>query len=419
MTIPSENAKIMKSLDRYQDYDWSKPAFIPPMISISSYQNIQYMLKRAQEFTVPWGEGFGSIMGMEGENFCLSGDSAFHQKQRQTMGQLIYQEQWRENIKAFYEQTTLRLLHEKSCKTANINQVDITRDVGNLAHVHFAANMFLLPLKTAQNPRGVFTEHELWMICTVLFTAALLNFDPAKSFPLQLVAKKLVTMLGKLIEVNVRAITATSFAAKFFDNFRANDNTLANYGVHLIRRLKDTGMTTSALTYSQILPTAVSMVPNPSIAFTEVIDYYLGEGISHLPEIQRLSKEDNEEAFDKLMRYANEGLRLAGTFGTVRRSQVNHVFQEDGRQTLVKPGDKISCRFAAASHDPKVFPNPDQVRLDRPIEASLHYGVGIHSCLGKDVHLVALGAMLKTVGKLENLRRAPGPQGQVKKVSQG
>ena len=30
--------------------------------------------------------------------------------------------------------------------------------------------------------------------------------------------------------------------------------------------------------------------------------------------------------------------------------------------------------------------------------------------------MVALTAMLRTVGKLENLRRAPGPQGELKKI---
>lgn len=416
MTVPGENAKIMRSLDRYEDYDWDTPSYIPQRLNISSYQNAQYMLKRAQEFTVMWNDGLGSVMGTEGEKFCLGGDSVFHQKQRQTMGQLIYREKWHDNIRDFYEQITLQLLHEKSCKVANINQVDLTRDVGNLAHVHFAANMFLLPLKTAQNTKGIFTEHELWMAMSVIFTAIFFDFEPTKSFPVHVVAKKLATMLGKLIEANIKSITATSFASKFFDSFRENENTLADYGVHMVRRLKDTGMTTSAIAFSQILPTAVAMVPNQSLVFTQIMDYYLGEGISHLPEIQRWARENTKESFDTLLHYVNEGIRLNGTFGSYRRSQVNYVFQEDGRQIAVKPGDKVFCSFVGAARDPKIFPNPDQVRLDRPLDSYIHYGIGGHTCLGKEASMVALTAMLKTVGKLQNLRRAPGPQGQLKKV---
>lgn len=69
-----------------------------------------------------------------------------------------------------------------------------------------------------------------------------------------------------------------------------------------------------------------------------------------------------------------------------------------------------------ANRDPKVFPNPDEVRLDRPMDAYIHYGVGPHTCLGKDASKVALTAMLRVVGGLQNLRRAPGPQGELKKV---
>jgi linoleate 10R-lipoxygenase len=56
------------------------------------------------------------------------------------------------------------------------------------------------------------------------------------------------------------------------------------------------------------------------------------------------------------------------------------------------------------------------VRLDRPMENYIHYGVGPHACLGGDASRVALTAMLKTVGRLDHLRRAPGPSGQLKKI---
>jgi linoleate 10R-lipoxygenase len=70
----------------------------------------------------------------------------------------------------------------------------------------------------------------------------------------------------------------------------------------------------------------------------------------------------------------------------------------------------------SAARDPTVFPNPNEVRLDRPIDSYIHYGEGPHTCLGKEASQVALTAMLRVVGGLENLRRAPGGQGQLKKV---
>lgn len=436
MTIPGENAKIMKDLGRYYDYDWSPPAYIAPRVNLTSYQSAVYLLGRPKDFTVMWNDGLGFVMGKGSEKFCLGGDSVFHRRQRETMQQLIYRGTWHQHVKRFYEYITLRLLHEKSCKIAGTNQVDLTRDVGNLAHVHFASNMFALPLKTVENPKGIFSEQELWMAMSVIFTAIFFDFEPTKSFPLRMVAKKLSTMLGGLIEANVKSVMATSFAAKVVDGWRENDNALADYGIHMIRRLcESTGMSTSNMAYSQILPTACAMVPNQSQVFTQIMDYYLSrEGGRHWPEIQRLARIDSRESDDLLLRYVNEGIRLNGTFGSYRRSEVHHVFTdefaaEDGgdaagakharqrRPITVKPGDKVFCSFVGAARDPTIFLDPDHVRLDRPLDSYIHYGIGEHSCLGKEASMVALTAMLRTIGKLENLRRAPGPQGQLKKVS--
>ncbi|KAL2422066.1 Linoleate 10R-lipoxygenase [Exophiala dermatitidis] len=427
MTIPSANAKIMKTLGRYQDYDWNPPAYMPTRVNLTSYQSAKYLLERPKEFTVMWNDGLGFVMGKGGEKFCLGGDSTFHRRQRETMHQLIYRDQWHEHVKRFYSDITLRLLHEKSCRVADINQVDLTRDVGNLAHVHFASNMFALPLKTAENPRGVFSEQEMWMAMSVIFTAIFFDFEPTKSFPLRMVARKLATTLGKLIEANVKSVTATSLVSNLVDGWRENHNALADYGVHMIRRLAQTGMSTYDMAFSQIMPTAVAMVPNQSQVFSQVMDYYLGsEGVKYLPDIQRLARVDSRDSDEKLMRYVNEGIRLNGTFGSYRRSEVHHVFNEsdnDGqigggrsKQVPVKPGDKVFCSFVSAARDPTIFPDPDNVRLDRPLDSYIHYGIGDHSCLGKEASLVGLTAMLRTVGKLQNLRRAPGPQGQLKKV---
>ena len=75
-----------------------------------------------------WNEGFEFLMGKQGSDFMLSGDTPFHTKQRKLMGESLYRDKWHEQIKDFYEYTTLKLLTEKSGKIAGINQVDITRE---------------------------------------------------------------------------------------------------------------------------------------------------------------------------------------------------------------------------------------------------------------------------------------------------
>lgn len=45
-----------------------------------------------------------------------------------------------------------------------------------------------------------------------------------------------------------------------------------------------------------------------------------------------------------------------------------------------------------------------------------HFGFGPHQCLGVKMCPIALSTMLKVIGRLDNVRRAPGPQGQLKKL---
>jgi cytochrome P450 len=52
----------------------------------------------------------------------------------------------------------------------------------------------------------------------------------------------------------------------------------------------------------------------------------------------------------------------------------------------------------------------------RPLDAYIHYGAGPHACLGRDVSQVAITELFRAVFRLKNLRRAPGPQGELKKV---
>ncbi|KAN0083249.1 hem peroxidase [Elaphomyces granulatus] len=408
MTIPSENKNIMKDLGRESHYSWDRPALIPPTVDLKSYQAAKLILENKKDFRAAWGEATGYVFGKDGPS---SGS-----KQQEDMSKVLPGDQWRRHVKEFYEEITLGLLHEKSCKIAGINQVDITRDVGNLAHVHFVSNVFSFPLKTNDHPRGVYSEHEMFVLMAVIFTCIFFDLDPTKSFPLRQVSHTLAQQLGQLVEADVKSVSSPGFFSSLIGG-RRNRSALEEDGVQMIRRLLDSGLEASQVTYSQILPTAIAMVPSQSQLFTQIIDYYLSdEGKVHLPNINRIAEENTKESDEKLLHYCMEGIRLNGTFGVHRESQIPMTVDDDGRQVNIKAGDKVFVGFVSAARDPNVFPNPDEVRLDRPLESYLHYDEGPHTSLGGDASRVALTAMLRVVGRLDNLRRAPGPQGALKKI---
>ena len=141
--------------------------------------------------------------------------------------------------------------------------------------------------------------------------------------------------------------------------------------------------------------------------FTQLLDYYLSDdGSKHLPSINKIAKTPGTEADNKLLHYAMEGIRLNGTFGSYRESTVSKTIDDGGRPVKVKPGDRVFCSFVDANREAEFFPEPNTVRIDRPLDGYIHYGMGPHSCLGREASRTALTAMLRVVGRLDNLRRA-------------
>ena len=118
----------MRELKREQDYSWDRPVFKPPGVSVTSYPAVKHVLERGQDYNVPWSDATGWLFGKGGQDFMLSGDSSFHTKQKQTMEKALFKENWNQSIKNFYEETTLKLLHQSSFKLAGMNMVDITKE---------------------------------------------------------------------------------------------------------------------------------------------------------------------------------------------------------------------------------------------------------------------------------------------------
>lgn len=131
-----------------------------------------------------------------------------------------------------------------------------------MAHIHFAANVFSLPLKTEDRPHGVYSEQELYMVLAVIFIGIFFDIDPSKSFPLRAAARTVTQQLGKIVEANVSSVNMTGWVAGVVDGFREENNALKDYGVHMIRRLLDSGLSVDDVTWSQILPTAAAIVAN-------------------------------------------------------------------------------------------------------------------------------------------------------------
>ncbi|KAJ5539986.1 hypothetical protein N7513_008318 [Penicillium frequentans] len=396
MTIPSENRNIMKTLGRENDYSYDAPAYIPPRVNLTSHQSAKLILGNQTDFKPAFSSALEDLFGK----------GKFDSQQQEAIGKALATAEFPKLIKKFYEETTLHLIQQHGAKLANINQVDITRDVGNSAHVYFASALFGLPLKTEENASGLFTEHEMYMILTTIYSALFFDVDAP---PVQ---------LGSVVEATVKADTNTGLLSGLMNNFRPHDNALREFGTGALRRLQESGLSASEITWSQVIPTIVSLVPNQGQVFTQVIEYYTGAGKQHWAEISRLSKEESAASDEQIYRYCLEAIRINGTFGAYREAQNAVTVEENGKSIDIQPGNKIFASFVEANHDASVFPEPNEVKLDRPMDSYITSIQGASTGFGQEITKIALVTMVRVVGRLENLRRAPGAQGQLKKIQQ-
>lgn len=128
------------------------------------------------------------------------------------------------------------------------------------------------------------------MVMAVIFITIFFDLDPAKSFPLRQAGRAVTQQLGKLVEANVKAVNMTrlvhsqsfvhnrimltpivlSWVSGIVDGLVQHHTPLTDYGIHMTRRLLDSGLGVSEVTWSQILPTAGAMVANQAQVVRQV-----------------------------------------------------------------------------------------------------------------------------------------------------
>lgn len=116
-----------------------------------------------------------------------------------------------------------------------------------------------------------------------------------------------------------------------------------------------------------------------------------------------------------LLGYALEGIRMAGTTGLYREATSNDtILEDDGRQVNINAGDQVFISFVNAAKDSAHFPAPEKIDPRRPRDAYIHYSGSSHPGLGRDLSQVALTELFRAIFRKKGLRRAAGPQGELK-----
>ena len=252
MVIPSETEKIQKDLKRAHLFDFSRPTRIHPHLEVNTYSAAKDVLENTGAYRSTWHGELQRLLVSTGSKVTLSGDSMHHDSQRHAAHQELYTSDIHDHVKEFYRKTTERLLAENSYSLGDHKFVDLVRDVGNVAPVLFAAHAFNLPLKTKDNGKGIYTEHELFAVLAIIHAAIFHVADPVTSFPINQAAGTVATQLVSAIETNIKGTKG------FYSASAKKSEPISAFGANLVKSLSKAGKDSA---WTQILPTVVALVP--------------------------------------------------------------------------------------------------------------------------------------------------------------
>ncbi|KAH7325577.1 heme peroxidase family protein [Stachybotrys elegans] len=419
-TTPTANRETFETLGTAHTFDFNKPSFIGPPTPIITWEGVTNVLKDQENFHVPWGD---HTFQLTGHGYMLSGDTPNDKKQREFVETCLYSPKTGlDEVRQFYESITSKLFQDKSLPLRGSYQVDIVKDIGRLAHAHFVSRFFAIPLQEYGAGPNAYTAGDLSEDLSELFGYVFLDLDTVESYKNRVVATAKATRLGERMKVEVGKVEVEKAGSHFLPSLRHllgpvySDSRLKSYGVELVKRLLGDGNGVDEATWT-IIPTAAAACATQAQGWAQMIDLYLSDKYyAHWPAIQKLAKSDDPEAFEKLKKYALEGFRLSTpAFGLLRTVVADKIMVQDGpRAVPVKKGDSIFTDFVTAGVDSSKFPDPYEIKLDRADDLYIHHGWGPHSCLGRQIVTTAAASMLRVCALQDNLRRAPGPAGEMK-----
>lgn len=149
----------------------------------------------------------------------------------------------------------------------------------------------------------------------------------------------------------------------------------------------------------------VGAVDTTSKAVTHIVDELLRRPMAL--EATRRAAADGD--IDAVRGYAWEALRFRPHAPLLQRRSHGAPIGGHG----VPSGKTVLVGVMAAMFDPAAFPHPGGFRPDRPEDAYLHFGHGMHTCFGRAVNRVQIPELVAAVVTLPGLRRAPGREGRI------
>lgn len=438
MFTPKMNKEIATEIGTIADYVEKGPKPPPKPKVLAKHSTITKVLSDQTNFHVPW-VGLEDIFPGKKSfaSYMLGGDSPAHTAQKKLLSGILYTPtEFGELLSSTALKYGRDLLKQDSLGLRkDLQQIDIIRDVAIPVNTKIIADLWCQDLKTDENPDGTLTVPQLYKYLMDVRTFGFNNNDPAMTWRRRLWAREAAEILIPTTLKAVKAGTAAKglvsglvggvrkglgklpLIGRLVPQSKGPAATLRWYGQNVAKEMMAAGKTLEEAADICWL-TALAGVGAPISLFADVMGYFLQpDNIHHWENIQSLLSSPNKEAADKTLRqYVLEAERLVSNLRGLRVcvGEANH----DGQKFV--PGDVVLCLFGTACQkDVEAVPDPGEFKLDRPSSAYIHWGVGPHQCLGREIALSIVVSLVRISAELKNLRPAPGGMGNLKSIMVG
>ncbi|KAI0081382.1 heme peroxidase [Panus rudis PR-1116 ss-1] len=420
---PEVTRQNLTKLGIADQYLFDRPQAQPIPKVVDTLTGIRYVFNDFNKFKTTYGDDMRLLTRGYGF-FLVFDEQEKHDTDRARLLHALFPEKSSiSDYVSWYKQKTIEKIEENSYTIDGVpgTRVDIVRNVINLVSVHWVADYLAgIPLKTKANPKGLFTEQEVYDMLALMFTCVFINVQPEHGWALTHGAKQIGDVVLQLIEKSINEAspkTSSNPISGIFNAvtslFRATDEKLC---YPFLRKLADTGRPMDELV-AQVIGLAVGSSVNYAQAVAQVVDFYLDdERAPERAEIIALIDKTDADSAELLRGYVREAQRLNPQFAGLLRVAVgsDSIPLGEGRSPVdVQPGDIIFNSFRNAQLNPKDFPNPTQVDPRRPRESYNNQGAGFHNCPGINFAEQTIPEILKIIFKLKNIRRAPGTAGKM------
>ncbi|PHH68129.1 hypothetical protein CDD83_6231 [Cordyceps sp. RAO-2017] len=300
--------------------------------------------------------------------------------------------------------------------------LDIIRDLAVPLSARLLADLFYLDLRTDENPNGSLGAAELYRHLLNLRIWGLNNTDPAQAWNRRRRAQESVRVIIDSTLRLVRDVARSSrssglsisaaLSGLLSRGHGLKEGSLRSCGHRLVEELLAQNDSPEHVVDNLWL----SAFGGAGIAvnsFHEVLSFFLDPEHADLwAQVQDLAGKDDDDA---LRAYVVEAQRLTNPQRNVRiATQPDEL---EGKK--IQPGNLVVLMLGEAGRNPADVPDADKFDAHRQPAPVKPFSYGQHACLFEGLALEFLTGLIKLAAGLGELRPAPGPAGQVKRIRVG